>query len=846
MKQLVYTSMIFLVIACQQKSSLVDQYPESSDLTITWIAKPGSASNQIEFQLKIENSSDTFSLGNNWDLYFNMQPVLFSTNNEESKVMIMENILGDVYRLSPTDSFPGIGTRDSYTFEYTASYGWINQSFGPRGFYFQSRSTPLVIRPVDVTYELNSDELNFDSQGQNLHPVVTPEQQYEENQKGTRESVTAVPILPTPAKWSIQKDQYTLHSNVQISYDPGLEYEAQYLSGEINMMLLDPAIPGRDTSVVQLLIDSSLTESEAYNLIVDSAGIRISASGKTGVFYGIQSFLALLPPESIQDPATYIDIAQINVSDHPYYKYRGLHLDVSRNFLGKEAVLRTLDLMARLKLNRLHFHLTNDEGWRLEIPELPELTSFGAQRGFDFPRNMLSPAYGSGPYGYESTGSGYFSKDEFVEILKYAKDRHILVIPEINGPGHARAAVLSMNHRYQQLSEKGRIDEAKEFLLSDLADTSSYTSVQNYSDNVICVCQESTYRFLELVISSIVNMYAEANAELVLFHTGGDEVPSGVWKGSPACAELISSSSEVQSIDDLESYFFKRYAAIIDRYKIPVGGWHEALLDSDHQPIQEMAGQPRVAYAWTHDNIGYELANTGFEIVICDAAHLYFDLAYSTDASEPGLFWSGFVNERTALSINPENISLPGDENLLSININNPTSLTVKGRSRILGIQGHLWSETIMNPALIDYYLLPKIYGLAERAWSGPADWATVISKDKREEEFYSEWQDFASYLGEIELPKLDYWNGGYSYRIAPPGIKIEEGKIFANSSIPLTIRYTTNGEEPTPYSDIYTAPIPIENLEEIQFRVFTSNNRASKIVHVNLKNYEKSTAIDL
>src|SRR5712664_4043936 len=261
-------------------------------------------------------------------------------------------------------------------------------------------------------------------------------------------------------------------------------------------------------------------------------------------------------------PRTGLVLSTIQVVDAPRFGYRGFMLDVARNFHPKPLVLRTLDLLARYKLNVFHIHLTDDEGWRVEISTLPELTAVGARRGHppDSDRH-LQPAFGSGPAVDRPWGSGFFSHADYVEIVRYAAARHIEVIPEIEMPGHARAAIKAMQHNQQ-------------YRLNDPADRSVYTSVQGYPDNVMNPALESTYGFIERVVGDLAAMHREAGAPLRHIHMGGDEVPAGVWVGSPAVQAYMQAHG-VTSVDDLWFVFYGRVEQILKTHGLVPSGWEE-------------------------------------------------------------------------------------------------------------------------------------------------------------------------------------------------------------------------------------------------------------------------------
>src|SRR6267143_1869769 len=301
---------------------------------------------------------------------------------------------------------------------------------------------------------------------------------------------------------------------------------------------------------------------EAYELVIDpTAGVRIGGVSSAGIFYGLQSLRSLFPPPS---PRGGLVLPAIRIVDAPRFGYRGFMLDVARNFHPKAAVLRTLDLLARYKLNVFHIHLTYDEGWRVEIPSLPELTAVGARRGHTLDsRRFLQPAFGSGPQVDQPWGSGFFSHADYVEIVRYATARHIEIIPEIEMPGHARAATMAMAGNQQ-------------YRLTDPEDRSVYTSVQGYPDNVMNPALESTYGFIERVVSDLAAMHREAGAPLRHIHMGGDEVPAGVWVGSPAVQAYMQAHG-LTSVDDLWFVFYGRVEQILKAQGggLLPSGWEE-------------------------------------------------------------------------------------------------------------------------------------------------------------------------------------------------------------------------------------------------------------------------------
>jgi hexosaminidase len=524
---------------------------------------------------------------------------------------------------------------------------------------------------------------------------------------------------------------------------------------------------------------------------------------------------------------------------------------VARNFQSKETIFKMLEAMSLYKMNRFHFHFSDDEGWRIEIPSLPELTDIGGKRGFTLDsKSFLPSSYGGGPNTGVYPGSGYYSRQDFIEILKYATERHIQVIPEIESPGHSRAAIKAMDARYDKFMKLGNQEEAERYLLRDLNDKSVYTSAQLWKDNVMCVALPSTYTFMEKVIDEILAMYKDANAPISTIHMGGDEVPSGTWKLSPLCNKLIAEDDKVNSTDDLWYYYYDKLEKITSKRDLTVSGWEEIAMRKTvfdgqkiYVPNPDFANKGFRAYVWNNgigwgsEDLPYKLANAGYKVVLSCVSNLYFDLAYEKAPDEPGYNWAGFNNIDKPFYFIPfdyyKNTKEDTDGNPIDSSLfNGKERLTDYGKSNILGIQGQLFSENVRNTGILEYLLYPKLLALAERAWAQSPSWATELDKNKSKIEYEKDWSVFVNVLGKKELPRLDYYSGGYIYRIPPVGAIIENGKVYANIQQPgFTIRYTTDGSEPTINSKIYKSPITA--ITKITLCAFSSNGRKGKLTVV-------------
>jgi hexosaminidase len=570
---------------------------------------------------------------------------------------------------------------------------------------------------------------------------------------------------------------------------------------------------------------------EAYALSVSArGGIEVSGTDSAGVFYGIQSLRALLPVEAFGQQPDSVALDEVTVRDAPRFAYRGMHLDVARNFKPRQFVEKLLELMAFYKLNKFHFHLTDDEGWRFAVAALPELTEVGSRRGHtedEFDR--LLPSYGSGPDPdpASSSGSGHYTREELIEILRYAKDRHIEVIPEIDLPGHARAAIKSMDARRRRLLAEDRPAEAQEYALSDPEDRSRYRSAQGWTDNVIDVCHESSYRFVETVVDEIVSLYGEAGARLTAVHIGGDEVPDGAWQRSAACDGA-----------DLHGRFVRRVRQILADRGLVTAGWEEIALETATDPGRSAIEALRVhawnsVWGWGGEENAYRLANAGYSVVLSNASNLYFDLAYDNDPEEPGLYWAGFVDTRGPFEFTPLDIYKSARLDRMGRTIapdlhEQSVRLTEAGRSRILGIQGQAWGELTTDPEATEYMVFPKLLGLAERAWARQPAWARIEDPERRATALAVDWNRFANVLGQRELARLDRLTGGVNYRIPPPGAVIEDGRFSANTAFPgLTIRYTIDGSEPDSDSTVYAGPVAVTG--PVVARSFDSRGRGSR-----------------
>ncbi len=851
-KILLGIGIVLSLFACKTNRIKDLNRPTEAELAVRWelVTNNIGGENRYSTRFTIINQSQDTLPASGWTIYFNQ---LSGTVIPESLSpgIIIERISGEFYRLQPSSVFMPVPPGDSVVLSADFQ-GWlIKENEAPQGLYIVftnpdgTEQTPEVLSHYTIT----PIPLEMAIRGKNDQtPLPTPAWQYAQNAKVTSLPLNEVPkIIPTPIRMAPGNTNVVLDANWKIHYQPGLQKEAAYLSDMLKTIfgkiLETKESNNNDGKTISLSLNANLTAAESYKLSAGANGVTIEGQDAAGIFYGIQSLLALLPLDAFKGNHKTLTLNEVQIEDAPRFGYRGLHLDVSRNFHSKESVLKLLDVMAFYKLNKLHFHMADDEGWRLEIPALPQLTQVGARRGHTrTEEDMLYPAYGSGPFADPkiSHGNGFYSKNDFIAILRKATDRHIEVIVEFDTPGHSRAAIKAMESRYKNLIKKGLKAEAEAFLLSDLADSSQYESVQGYPDNVICVCRESVYTFWETVIDDLQKMYAEADAPLRTIHIGGDEVPGGVWEKSPICNELKARHPELKTTEDLARYYLQRVNTLLLQRGLNTGGWEEIAMKKEGKrlvPNAEFAGKKLQTYVWINlwgnQDMANRLANAGFPVVLCNVTNLYFDLAYNKDPREPGLYWGGFVDTRKPYAFIPEDILKSTERDPLGNpfdpkEYNNMERLTPKGYGNILGIQAQLWSETIKGQDMLEYYMLPKLLGLAERAWAPQPTWTSLDDSQARTAALDQAWSIFANTVGQRELPRLNHLFGGWNYRIAPPGAIIENGVLMANTDFPgFQIRYTTDGSEPTMQSTLYNQPIQIKGI--IKLKAFDGRGRSSR-----------------
>ncbi len=654
-------------------------------------------------------------------------------------------------------------------------------------------------------------------------------------------------ITPTPSEITILDGESSLKSLYEISVD-------EYLDLDINTVesLFDEHFDtefnnysnSTDSDILVQYSDNFLEES--YELSINENKILIKASDKAGALYGLQSLKQIMLASKFEKTL----LKHILINDSPRFSYRGMLLDISRNFYGPDKIKQILDYLSFFKINHLDFRLTDDEGWRLEIPGLEELTEVGSKRAYTKDEfESLIPMYGSGP-DTNSTGSGYLSKLDFIEILKYADNRNIKIIPQISYPTHLRSAIISMDVRYQKYMELGNRQEAEKYLLSDPNDKSEYYSAQGFNDNIACICRESAFTFYEKVIDEIYLMYQEAGVKLDKFGIAADELPYGAWQKSPICDKFMEDNSIVGDYNALYEMMQSRVYNKLSSYGATMTGWDDILLkltdknQSETQIKDFFKGDDILLFVWNSDwgqgrqDMIYKYANLGYKTVMSNSSAFYFDMVDDKDLDNVGLSWSGYADYKDMWTVDVFDIFNDSygvkKNNITKEYIESSEKIKYSNRDNIIGIQSQIWSETIRNEDILDYMFMPNIIVFSQKAWSKDPKWMSILDQSEREITLDDEWNKFTNTIGQRVLPMVDNIYGGLSYDLPKPGGIIKNDSLYANSAFPgLNIKYTLDGSLPNFESMSYKNPVKINKDDIVNLRLFDNKGRGGYSIQV-------------
>ena len=500
-------------------------------------------------------------------------------------------------------------------------------------------------------------------------------------------------------------------------------------------------------SGIRFVTDESLP-AEGYELNVDGEGIEVRASQFPGFLYALQSLEQLLPAavygtEPAPDAAW--EVPCVKIADAPRFAYRGMHLDVARHFFSVDEVKRYIDVMAIHKLNTLHWHLTDDQGWRIEIKRYPELTAVGSIRKATVVRKEWG-TYDGTPYG------GFYTQDEIRDVVKYAADRGVTVIPEIDLPGHMLAALTA----YPELGCTGGPYEV--------------WGRWGVADDVLCPGREKTFEFLEGVLTEVMELFPSE-----YIHIGGDECPKVRWEKCPRCQAKIrqlglKDDGEHTAEHYLQSYVTDRIGKFLAQHGRRIIGW-EGRAPSD-----------AVVMSWRGSEGGIAAAKLGHDVIMTPNSHFYFDYYQSLDTDAEPFGIGGYIPMEQVYSYDP---AFP--------------ELTPEQQKHILGVQANLWTEYVLSDEHLEYMLLPRLAALSEVQWCLPEtkDWNRFIGSFRMDEIYSQMGYEFAKHIFGVTA----------SYAVDP-----EKGGVVMTLTTQggAPIRYTLDGSDPTASSPLYKAPVTI------------------------------------
>ena len=530
----------------------------------------------------------------------------------------------------------------------------------------------------------------------------------------------------------------------------------------------------KNTAEIVIEKDNS-QPSEGYSLDISESKINIKAVDAGGAFYAMQTLRQLLPSPLTPKRAT-VALPQLTITDFPKFQYRGMHLDVARHFFDVDFVKKYIANLAMLKMNKFHWHLTDDQGWRIEIKKYPELTKKGA-----FRKETLIGHYNDTPQKFDGTRyGGFYTQEEIKEVVAFAAKHNVTIIPEIEMPGHATAAISA----YPQLGCTGtQIPVATTWGVFD----------------EIFYPSEQTFTFLEDVLSEVISLFP---GEYI--HIGGDEAPKIQWHLCKLCQELIADLN-LKDEHGLQSYFIQRIEKFVNSKGKKIIGWDE-ILEGGLAPNATVM-------SWRGTQGGIDAAKQKHDVIMTPNSHAYFDYYQSDKPGEP-LAIGGFIPLKKVYAFHPI-----------------PAELDASEAKHILGAQANLWTEYISTEKQVEYMIFPRILALSEVVWSGASE-----NLEKDYPEFLTRVENF--------MPRLDALNINYAnhlYEIEGRILK-ENGKVFYELTTPTKgkeIRYSINGS----ISEVYSEPILIEGNSKIKANVFKNGKEVGGDFSEEIKYHKGITA---
>ena len=579
-------------------------------------------------------------------------------------------------------------------------------------------------------------------------------------------------IIPRPQQVNVSNDApFTLSAKTVISLgtnSQNMKRNANMLASYIEQATgIRPAVgKSKNGTAIVLTIDKTIANAEGYKLDADAKQIRIAGASAAGVFYGIQTLRKSLP--LVNGKASKVSIPAVHITDAPRFAYRGTHLDVSRHFVTADSVRQFIDMLALHNINRFHWHLTDDQGWRIEIKKYPLLTQIGSKRAQTVIGHN-SGKYDGKPY------SGFYTQKQIRDIVKYAADRYITIVPEIDLPGHMQAALAA----YPDMGCTG----------------GPYEVWQKWgvSDNVLCAGNDKTLTFIDNVLKEITQLFPSK-----YIHVGGDECPKTQWQKCPKCQARIKAlnleAKDGHSAEErLQSYIITHASNYLKSLGRNTIGWDEIL--------EGGLAEGATVMSWRGESGGIAATKQHHDVVMTPNSYLYFDYYQSLDKANEPLAIGGYLPLETVYSYEPM-----------------PKELTADEARHIIGVQANIWTEYMPTFKQMQYMALPRLAALSEVQWSQPA---------------LKDYTSFTNRLTEFThlYDRLGYNYAKHLYNVA---IHVDSDNKWREILIHMTtagkaeIRYTLDGTEPTVNSTLYTGAIVLQKSAKIRAAAFRDGKRSS------------------
>lgn len=590
-------------------------------------------------------------------------------------------------------------------------------------------------------------------------------------------------LIPAPQKITVGTDYFKLTRRAAIELDtsnPGLVSIARYFSDKIAPATGFEIPVEKHGNIEFKLIDDEALGAEGYHLLVKHGDILLTAHQPAGIFYGVQTLLQLLPSQvkgAKELKEMKWTIPCVDITDTPQFPWRGMMLDVSRHWFTKDEVKKFIDELAEYKMNVFHWHLTDDQGWRIDIKSLPRLTEVGAWRaprvGQWWQRERQQP-------GEEATYGGFYTQEDIKEVLAYAAERYVRVIPEIDVPGHSLATLVA----YPELAcmkAPDAVNVGNKFYGED--------------ENTLCVGKEETFVFMEKVLTEVAALFPD---EYV--HIGGDECYKGFWHKCPRCQARMKAEN-LKNEDELQSYFIHRMEAILKEKGKKLIGWDE-ILEGGLAP-------DATVMSWRGMEGGIKSAKAGHHVVMTPSEHCYLDLWQGEPSVEPDTY--SMCRLKDSYSFNPVPDSVPAE--------------------MILGGQGNLWAESVPTFHHAEYMAWPRGWAIAEVLWTGPdkADWKKFYPRVEK-------------HFQRAENAGINYARSMYNAIITP--VFTEDGSLeiqLETEPGDMDIYYTFDNTDPDRFTSKYESPLRVpRNATWLRVSTYRGNQQMGKVITLTIKELEK------